>query len=173
MKRAMDRASGSGVFARDPDAQLDMIELELSETVRERVAEQGATGWRMESSLREYANFTPVNFWFEYPIHKLDDGECHLKSMPTQGSAEAGRMKNKRCKTRNDANDDFRNAFDILCLDRDDVSMDDMCNYLEMSRSTIYNRVNQMDEAFYVKKKRIWRRKKPENNDSKQASDEP
>ena len=29
----MDRASGSGVFARDPDAMLDMIELELSEDV--------------------------------------------------------------------------------------------------------------------------------------------
>lgn len=32
-KKAMDRASGSGVFARDPDAMLDMIELELSENV--------------------------------------------------------------------------------------------------------------------------------------------
>ena len=30
-KRAMDRASGSGVFARDPDAILDLIELELTE----------------------------------------------------------------------------------------------------------------------------------------------
>ena len=30
-KRSMDRASGSGVFARDPDALLDYIELELSE----------------------------------------------------------------------------------------------------------------------------------------------
>ena len=30
-KKSMDRASGSGVFARDPDALLDMIELELSE----------------------------------------------------------------------------------------------------------------------------------------------
>lgn len=29
-KRSMDRASGSGVFARDPDAMLDMIELELT-----------------------------------------------------------------------------------------------------------------------------------------------
>ena len=34
MKRAMDRASGSGVFARDPDAQLDMIELEMSDATR-------------------------------------------------------------------------------------------------------------------------------------------
>ena len=32
-KKSMDRASGSGVFARDPDAMLDMIELELSDSV--------------------------------------------------------------------------------------------------------------------------------------------
>lgn len=30
-KRSMDRASGSGVFARDPDALLDLIELDISE----------------------------------------------------------------------------------------------------------------------------------------------
>lgn len=30
-KRSMDRASGSGVFARDPDALLDLIELEVTE----------------------------------------------------------------------------------------------------------------------------------------------
>lgn len=30
-KRSMDRASGSGVFARDPDAMLDLIELEVTE----------------------------------------------------------------------------------------------------------------------------------------------
>ena len=33
-KRSMDRASGSGVFARDPDALLDMIELPVSEQLR-------------------------------------------------------------------------------------------------------------------------------------------
>ena len=33
-KRAMDRASGSGVFARDPDALLDLIELEVSDELR-------------------------------------------------------------------------------------------------------------------------------------------
>ena len=32
-KRSMDRASGSGVFARDPDALMDMIELPISEEV--------------------------------------------------------------------------------------------------------------------------------------------
>lgn len=33
-KRAMDRASGSGVFARDPDALLDMIELDTNDAIQ-------------------------------------------------------------------------------------------------------------------------------------------
>ncbi|MDO4267434.1 MAG: AAA family ATPase [Eubacteriales bacterium] len=37
-KRSMDRASGSGVFARDPDAMLDLIELDTSETLMEQEA---------------------------------------------------------------------------------------------------------------------------------------
>lgn len=34
-KRSMDRASGSGVFARDPDAMLDLIQLDLTDGARE------------------------------------------------------------------------------------------------------------------------------------------
>ncbi|MEA5016135.1 MAG: AAA family ATPase [Candidatus Limiplasma sp.] len=33
-KRSMDRASGSGVFARDPDAMLDMIQLEVTDALK-------------------------------------------------------------------------------------------------------------------------------------------
>jgi regulatory protein RepA len=36
-KRASDRASGSGVFARDPDALLDLIELEIDDNRRKQV----------------------------------------------------------------------------------------------------------------------------------------
>ena len=39
-KNSMDRASGSGVFARDPDALLDMIELELPLQTREELVHQ-------------------------------------------------------------------------------------------------------------------------------------
>lgn len=35
-KRSMDRASGSGVFARDPDALLDLIELPVSDDLRKQ-----------------------------------------------------------------------------------------------------------------------------------------
>ena len=35
-KRSMDRASGSGVFARDPDALIDLAELELNDDIRKQ-----------------------------------------------------------------------------------------------------------------------------------------
>ena len=35
-KKSMDRASGSGVFARDPDALIDLVELELTEEIRKQ-----------------------------------------------------------------------------------------------------------------------------------------
>lgn len=48
-KRSMDRASGSGVFSRDPDALIDLIELELTDSVKKaennRAVEQTAIGW--------------------------------------------------------------------------------------------------------------------------------
>ncbi len=39
-KRSMDRASGSGVFARDPDALIDMIELHLSDELIKQQEDQ-------------------------------------------------------------------------------------------------------------------------------------
>lgn len=132
-KRSMDRASGSGVFARDPDALLDLIELEVTDTLLRQGAEEMAckaclewlelhgnglgqdipedaryssrailehcrgrlgaaglsalegcireakkragrkTAWRVEGTLREFPRFEPVNVWFDYPIHVMDD----------------------------------------------------------------------------------------------------
>ncbi|MCD8207532.1 MAG: AAA family ATPase, partial [Bacteroidales bacterium] len=71
-KKAMDRASGSGVFARDPDAQLDMAPLVLSSDAMNNARDGFATGWRIESSLREFRNIQPINVWFCYPMHEID-----------------------------------------------------------------------------------------------------
>lgn len=134
-KKSMDRASGSGVFARDPDALLDLIELDATEALmkqeenkavcaacklyldahfkwqdevsqddllssvqmlaycqehldkwqmealqrqidaaRERAKTQ--TAWRIEGTLREFPKFDPVNLWFDYPVHRLDEVGC-------------------------------------------------------------------------------------------------
>ena len=51
-KRSMDRASGSGVFARDPDALLDLIELEVSDDLRKQ-EENNAVCWVCGAALEE------------------------------------------------------------------------------------------------------------------------
>lgn len=131
-KNSMDRASGSGVFARDADALLDMTQLNLTDDViaqeknkavcrcllnllRELapVSSQGAVSQddalnsysmveickqhitdqsridqavaaaeaavdgmiavRVEGTLREFPRFKPVNIWFQYPLHYMDE----------------------------------------------------------------------------------------------------
>ena len=99
-KKAMDRASGSGVFARDPDAQLDIIELkrpvfkevetetEDGEVVEIEQFDTTRTAWRMEASLREFPPIAPVNFYFDYPLHPLDT-EGALAGFSPEGSPQA------------------------------------------------------------------------------------
>lgn len=57
-KRAMDRASGSGVFARDPDAILDLIELDPTEAL-----------------LKQEVNKAVCDTCMEYLNHLYDDWE--------------------------------------------------------------------------------------------------
>ena len=153
-KRAMDRASGSGVFARDPDAQLDMIQLELTEDMMNNVRDGNSTAWRLESSLREFPNIIPVNFWFEYPIHRIDDANS-LRTMPAQGSQAAGRVKNTHSKTAAVATEEFRTAFQILNVDGS-VSVQDMMDYFKISDKTVYARIKKSGGEFRLEKGRIY-----------------
>ncbi len=149
MKRAMDRASGSGVFARDPDAQLDIIQLELTETLKNTLRDGDATAWRMESSLREFKPVQPVNFWFDYPVHRVDKSGA-LSLMPTEGSAQARNLDNPRCKTADDAAEEFRTAFDVLNI-KGSVTVKDMSEYLGIVDKTVYARLKKMSGEFVLK----------------------
>lgn len=73
-KRTMDRASGSGVFARDPDALLDLSPLVVPD--EEKDALDGATAWRLSATLREFKEPEPINVYFRYPIHELAGDEA-------------------------------------------------------------------------------------------------
>ena len=148
-KRAMDRASGSGVFARDPDAQLDMIELELDQTTRNWDARNGETAWRLEGSLREFATFRPVDFWFKYPIHFIDRHGA-LTEMPAAGSVEAGRLRNGRAKTAHQCAEEFRTAFAFLNMEGTGVSVKDLAEYLDLAERTIRERVKKMGDEFIL-----------------------
>ena len=75
---AVDRSSGSGVFARDPDAIVDLTELDPGNALdkyREFIpgASETATAWEMTATLREFPPMRAQRLWFDYPIHRLDD----------------------------------------------------------------------------------------------------
>ncbi|MEK3735490.1 AAA family ATPase [Paenibacillus sp. FSL M8-0334] len=173
-KKSMDRASGSGVFARDPDALIDLVELDVTEALlkqeenkaicamykqlfernnpdylQEHVSQddelsakamedhakramphvmanimptieqvlkavKGRSAWRVEGTLREYAKFEPVNMWFQYPIHRVDDVGS-LKDIDPEGEAPAwqkatGKRKESAKKERQSKEAQFQDA---------------------------------------------------------------
>lgn len=178
-KKSMDRASGSGVFARDPDALLDMIELDMSKEVKEHfinearveamhaVLDKYVPKWRtyiyqtkktddhdfeamndycaemlgfeqmnelqyltelkvdaakhitalqISGTLREFATFDPINCFFKYPVHFLDNANL-LKGCRPEGSKKKSKFEkmNETNKKKQDENIElFLNAFDQL-----------------------------------------------------------
>lgn len=70
----IDRASGSSVFARDPDALLTLTEQPLSETDRERLDIPSTDrAFRLEFSLRSFPFHRPIGLYFRYPVHVVDE----------------------------------------------------------------------------------------------------
>ena len=148
-KRAMDRASGSGVFARDPDAQLDMCELELTDDVKNNVRDGNATGWRLESSLREFANIVPVDFWFEYPIHKVDTSGV-LAALHTEGSPMANLSKSKKYTTPEERKSSVDSAFDACSIETP-VTIDAMADYMGVTSRCVRDRLKELKDHYWIK----------------------
>ncbi|PWV97457.1 hypothetical protein DFQ01_121101 [Paenibacillus cellulosilyticus] len=178
-KKSMDRASGSGVFARDPDALIDLVELDITEALLkqeenkaicavykrffqqynpeylrnsvsqddllsakemeehsrraiynteqaaahaeiQRVLEavRGRSAWRVEGTLREYAKFKPVNMWFDYPVHRIDEVGS-LKDIDPEGESSqppwkkaTDKRKGKADKERRSKAEEFEDVVD-------------------------------------------------------------
>ena len=159
-KKAMDRASGSGVFARDPDAQLDMIQLDTDEDFMLKNADNpNSTAWRLECSLREFENFKPVNLWFDYPLHKADTAGV-LSSVGAEGSAEANLAKSgKRKQTPESRKEEFDTAFEINRGDDGAADFVAMCEYLGIKKRAMQDRLSELKEEYFYAKDRIYRKK--------------
>lgn len=82
-KAVADRASGSGVFSRDADAILDLMQLRPTSSLPSwAVDAPKATAWRVSAVLREFEEPAPKNVWFRYPVH-LPDTEGLLSDCRT------------------------------------------------------------------------------------------
>lgn len=202
-KRSMDRASGSGVFARDPDALIDLVELELNDDIlkqeknkavckvcegwlykydklyhasqddlcsetqmlalcreylendayecviedvgKARKTVESRSAWRIEGTLREFPKFAPVNLWFKYPVHNIDnigvlkdiavdDGMPMWKKNFSKKKTDAER-KNKR-------KNSLETAFEACGID-DKVTVKAMAEYMGVTEKTVRNRLKE------------------------------
>ena len=203
-KKSMDRASGSGVFARDPDALLDLIELELNDNIlkqlenyaicntckqyldahfkwqddlsqddlcssyqmlnycentldkwqfqtlqgqikaeKERVRQR--TAWRIEGTLREFPKFEPVNLWFNYPVHSIDqtgvlnDVQPDDAAPPWKRAIASRKPKEQKSKERKKS---IMTAFEA-CEINEKVTVSDLAEYLGVTEKTVRNRLKE------------------------------
>ena len=195
-KKSMDRASGSGVFGRDPDALLDLIELEITDDLRKQEENKAVcdackryldahfawkndlsqddlcsgyqmmnycentldkwqmatlrrhtddakeqvrvrTAWRIEGTLREFPKFEPVNLWFDYPVHRLDDVGCLKDIQPDAEQPPYIKAQQKRKENAKKEKERKLNEFEIeyqnIEFDGREVSAAELADALETS----------------------------------------
>ncbi len=164
-KKAMDRASGSGVFVRDPDALLDFSELvdpneeeddgALSFDDQEGLEdeEDATTAWRVEMSLREFKYHKPVNVWFRYPLH-VPDTEGELDSYLVEGDPRLNLNKSGKRGTKSDEKID--EAYNALYEQHDPITVASLAEKSGLSESTVRRKIKNRYEIVkggYVKRK--------------------
>lgn len=151
-KKSMDRASGSGVFARDADAQVDMIQLNLVEVPSKHKSDDSATAWRLESNLREFRSFNPVNIWFEYPIHRVDEAGRLTKNY-ADGDPRANLTRSyKRNQTKDSRKEEFDKAFDTNKRKDGTCFAFVIAEYLGIAERTVRDRVIEFSDEYVTKK---------------------
>lgn len=81
-----DRASGSGVFGRDPDAICTLLQLAWDPVAMNR-PNTDETAWRASFVLREFRDPGERNIFFDYPVHIVDTVGL-LKEAPFVGTPQ-------------------------------------------------------------------------------------
>ena len=207
-KRSMDRASGSGVFARDPDAILDLIELPLDNNVNFRKEQAIRTdlalamleeinpayfqnnvwesdksnfdkmqwhvrqaltdeqlyqyqekagriidescmysAWRIETTLREFPYFEPVNMWFQYPTHKVDTFGILKELTPESDMAPWQKAMDKRKSPevkKEKRSTELEIAFTSLEADgKEEITTSDLAEQMGVTVRTVSNRIKE------------------------------
>lgn len=202
-KRSMDRASGSGVFARDPDALIDLVELELNDDIlkqeknkavckvcegwlykydklyhasqddlcsetqmlalcreylendayecviedvgKARKTVESRSAWRIEGTLREFPKFAPVNLWFKYPVHNIDNIGV-LKDIAVDDGMPMWKKNFSKKKTdaerKNERKNSLETAFEACGID-DKVTVKAMAEYMGVTEKTVRNRLKE------------------------------
>lgn len=126
-------------------------------TKRQEVIDQATmhTAWRLEGTLREFASFKPINYWFKYPIyevdHKLDDVEIETPEELQEAFLKKGQQANRE--KHEQIEDELMTAFNVLSFDGTPVELSQMTNYLGIKEGALRKRIGRSkDFAIHNKK---------------------
>lgn len=111
-KQVIDRASGAGVFARDPDAIISLSEIDIPEDETKL-----HTAWRVEYVLREFKSPDPTDIWFDFPLHKVD-GKGYLENFDLKTGESEKRKRRETAKQKKEESD-VKEAFENITFDSD------------------------------------------------------
>ena len=136
---AADRASGSGVFVRDPDAILAMSELRVDDgkvaTYRQvRDGTTTPTGWRISATLREFPTPPDFDIWFDWPLHVHDEGGI-LASTSDRGETGVGEGQRKKANSLAEVETQYE--METFANGGNAVSFDTLKTVLGLSESTL------------------------------------
>lgn len=135
---SMDRSSGSGVFARDPDCIVAMSELQVSEDHAKMYREaynlppdKKVSGWEMSFTVREFPSPDDMRVWFDWPIHMVDENGW-LNDAAKEGTNGHGVGKGQVSKK--DRRNEIAAAFAALKTDDDNaIRVEEIMGHLKMS----------------------------------------
>lgn len=155
---SMDRSSGSGVFARDPDCIVAMSEIDASEMHVDQYLEayglpsdKKVSGWELSFTVREFSSPDNIRVWFDWPIHMTDDAGLLNDATQTESN---GTGVGKGQARRKDRQNEIMAAMASIQANGDTaVRREELLGYLQMDGNAKWNDKilsNTLDKSPYM-----------------------
>lgn len=158
-KSAQDRASGSGVFARDPDALMDMVELELDDDYKNNVSDYSGEvlAYQVDCVAREFPKPKSRKVFFKYPLHIVDTSGQLDKFYP-KGDIHNAQKASPNYSTPESRKSSLDDAFNILNIDGDGVTVKELADYLGKTERTIREYVKEFSNDYQNERGKVVRK---------------
>ena len=135
-KNAIDRASGSGVFARDADAIIDLLPLEPEHG--QVTIEVHGYPFQVDFVLREFKSPETSKIWYKYPLHILDTKHLLDNARPISNLSKSSKRVKKQ----------IEDVFDSCKDDSGKATITALVEALGCTDRTVRNRVKESNGKY-------------------------
>ena len=125
---------------------------------------QGRTAWRIEGTLREFPKFPPVNLWFDYPVHHVDNIGV-LADVEPDGEVPAWKKAQEKRKPPGEKKAERKAAIETAysaCTIDGDVTVEALAEYMGTSEKTVRRKLKEHD-SFVIENGVVKQRDKGQN----------